>query len=57
MVYGGKATSVALYDLAGRRLPASVSSQADAVRISLRALPAATYILHLNQQSIKLMKR
>ena len=57
VVYGCKATAVALYDLAGRRLPASVSSQADAVRISLRALPAATYILHLNRQSIKLMKR
>ena len=57
VIYGCTATAVALYDLSGRRLPADVHPQADAVRISLRALPAATYILHFNQQSVKLIKK
>ena len=57
LVYGTDVNGVSLYDLSGRRLAANVRAHGDAASVSLRALPAGTYIIRINHQSIKVTKK
>lgn len=57
IIYGLSPSVVCVYDLSGRRRPVSIQQQGNAVVVSLQQLQAATYIIHLNQQSIKIIKK
>ena len=57
LIYGCSAGAVRLYDMSGHQLPANVTPQSDALRVSLRQLPAGIYLIHLNQQTIKVTKK
>ncbi len=57
LIYGTGKDAVSLYDLSGRRLAANVRRQGDAVNVSLHSLPTGTYIIRINNQSIKVARK
>lgn len=57
IIYGIPTTGVDVYDLSGRRQTVTIQQQGNALSVSLRQLPATAYIIRLNHQSIKLIKK
>lgn len=56
-IEGAEAKGVAVYDVAGRRQPASILSGVNAVEIRLAALPAGIYVIKTTQSTYKIVKR
>ncbi len=56
-IHGVDVSAVAISDLLGRRQSALIKRQGNVMHVSLRQLPTSTYIIHFNNQSIKIIKR
>ena len=57
LIYGTDIDSISLFDLSGRRLVAHVQQQSNAVRVNFHSLSSGTYIIRINNQSIKVTKK
>ena len=49
--------AVGIYDLSGRKLPSNVQRLGEGISVSLQSLPRGTYIIRLNNKSIKVLKK
>ena len=57
IIHGCTSKHIALYDLNGRTMAITIDTSKGAIHFSLEKMPKGTYILRMNQQSIKLIKK
>lgn len=57
LIYGLGIDAVSLYDMSGRKLPTHVQRSGEGISVSLHSLPRGTYIIRMNNKTIKVSKK